>query len=39
MRLELRDLGSDRVVVAVADPAFGAEELRLPVPGGTPSRP
>jgi len=37
--LEVRGAGADRVVVAVADPAFAAEELRLPVPGGTPSRP
>jgi hypothetical protein len=37
--LEVRGSGADRVVVAVADPAFGAEELRLPVPEGTPTRP
>jgi len=32
-------MAPDRVVVVVAGPAFEAEELRLPVPGGTPSRP
>jgi hypothetical protein len=37
--LELRGAGPDRVVVAVADPAFAAEELRLPIPEGTPTRP
>jgi len=37
--LEVRGTGTDRVVVALADPAFAAEELRLPVPGGTPTRP
>lgn len=35
--VELRGSGRDRVVVGVADPAFSAEELRLPVPEGTTS--
>ena len=37
--LEIRASGSDCVVVAVADPAFGAEELRLPIPEGRPTSP
>jgi hypothetical protein len=37
--LELRGTASDRVVVAFADPAFEAEELRLPVPEGRPTSP
>jgi hypothetical protein len=32
-------MAADRVLVAVADPASEAEELRLPVPGGTPTCP
>ena len=32
-------LPRERAVVAVADPAFAAEELRLPLPEGTPSSP
>ena len=32
-------MAPDRVVVAVAGNAFEVEELRLLVPGGTPSRP
>jgi hypothetical protein len=30
---------ADRVVVAPADPEFGAEELRLPAPEGRPTLP
>jgi hypothetical protein len=30
---------ADRVVVAPADPEFGAEELHLPVPEGRPTLP
>jgi hypothetical protein len=37
--LELRGSGADRMVVAPADPAFDAEELRLPVPEGRPTLP
>lgn len=37
--LELRGSGRERTVVAIADPGFAAEELRLPVPEGTPTRP
>ena len=37
--LEIRGAGADRVVVGVADPAFEAEELRLPVPQGRPTPP
>gem|GEM_PF-2863940 len=37
--LELRGWGPDRVVVAVADPEFDAEELRLPAPEGRPTSP
>ena len=37
--LEIRGSGADRVVVAIADPAFGAEELHLPVPEGRPTVP
>ena len=37
--LELHGSGADRVVVAVADPAYEAEELRLPAPQGRPTPP
>lgn len=37
--LERRARGTERAVVAVADPAFEAEELRLALPGSRPTTP